>query len=320
MSMKIWINAPFSDDNSKLIQQAANGCEVFFGNKPIPNAEIIVGQPSDETDFTRLRLMQSTNAGVEKLISAGIPENVIITNVTGAFGEVIAEYILAGVLSLSRGLFSYRDNQRRHIWQAVQGERMLYEKNALILGSGDIGSATARRLKSLGMNVTGIRRKPQETEFFDSVFGLEALDGLLPQADVIICCLPHTPQTSGLLDRSRLCRVNRGAIIVNVGRGSLIDEAALTEMLESGRIFGAVLDVFEIEPLSEESPLWDMENVLITPHISGPSFGHFPEVERKIAEICAENIRRFLCNEPLMNVIDRQKGYADKSNNSFRNG
>ena len=310
--MKLWVNAPFSAGNKELIKRAAIGCEVFCGSETIADADIIVGQPAAQTDFTKLRLLQSTNAGVEKLISAGIPENVTITNVTGAFGEVIAEYVIAGILALCRGLFRYRDNQRKRVWQDARQEMLLCGKNALILGCGDIGSAVAKRLHAFGMRITGIRREPRKTEHFDHVFGADKLNALLPDADVIICCLPHTPQTERMLSADRFSRMKQGAIVVNVGRGSLIDEAALVTALKSGQLFGAVLDVFEKEPLPEFSPLWDMENVLITPHISGPSFGHFPEVERIIAEICAENISRFLGGKPLLNRIDKDMGYAKR--------
>lgn len=310
--MKVWINAPFSAENGELIKQAAAGCKVFFGSEVIPDAEIIVGQPDEATDFTRLRLLQSTNAGVERLISAKIPENVAIANVTGAFGAAISEYIVSGTLALCQRLLRYRDNQRRHIWRDEKQETLLYGKNVLILGCGDIGSAAACRLRGFGVKITGIRREPVRTEYFDSVFGMEALDRLLPDADVIICCLPHTEQTCGIMSRDRFSLIKQGAILVNVGRGSLIDESALIESLKSGSLYGAVLDVFDKEPLSEGSPLWDMENVIITPHISGPSFGHYPEVERKIAEICAGNISRFLNGMPLLNRIDRIKGYAER--------
>lgn len=309
--MKVWVNALFSGENAELIKHAAEGCEVFFGGEAVTDAEIIVGQPAESTDFTRLRLLQSTNAGVEKLISEEIPGNVAITNVTGAFGEVISEYIIAGILALCRGLFRYRENQRRHIWRDERREILLCGKNALILGCGDIGGSTAKRLRAFGVRVFGIRREPRETDYFDRVFGMESLDELLPDSDVIICCLPHTSQTCGIMSADRFSRMKRGALFVNVGRGSLVDESALADAIETGKLFGAVLDVFSTEPLSESSPLWDMENVIITPHISGPSFGHYPEVERKIALICAENITRYIGGKPLINLIDKTKGYAE---------
>lgn len=309
--MKIWINAPFSAENLELIKSAAAGCEVFSGTETVPGAEIIVGQPPE--DLSGAKLLQSTNAGVEKLLSR-IPEDVIITNVTGAFGVVVSEYIIGGVLALSRRLFRYREQQRRHIWQEIPQENLLYGKNALILGCGDIGTATAEKLRAFGMNITGIRRSPAPTHGFDRVFGMDMLGELLPETDLLICCLPHTPETIGLLSASRIALVKRGALLVNVGRGSLIDESALISTLKNGRLSGAVLDVFALEPLPESSPLWDMENVLITPHISGPSFGHFPEVERRIAGICADNISRYLSGNPLVNVIDRSGGYADREN------
>lgn len=309
--MKIWINAPFSAENLELIKSAVAGCEVFSGTETVPGAEIIIGQPPE--DLSGAKLLQSTNAGVEKLLSH-IPEDVIITNVTGAFGMVVSEYIIGGVLALSRRLFRYREQQRRHIWQEIPDENLLYGKNALILGCGDIGTATAEKLRAFGMSITGIRRSPAPTHGFDRVFGMDMLRELLPETDLLICCLPHTPETIGLLSASRIALLKRGALLVNVGRGSLIDESALISTLKNGRLSGAVLDVFALEPLPESSPLWDMENVLITPHISGPSFGHFPEVERRIAGICADNISRYLSGNPLVNVIDRSGGYADREN------
>ena len=309
--MKIWINAPFSVENVKLIIRAAVGCEVFSGTKAVPGADIIVGQPPE--DLSGAKLLLSTNAGVEKLLSH-IPDNVIITNVTGAFGEVISEYIIGGVLTLSRNLFQYREQQRRHIWQEIPHGNLLYGRNTLILGCGDIGTSTAEKLRAFGMKVTGIRRSPVPTHGFDRVFGMDMIEELLPETDLLICCLPHTPETVGMLSEKQITLLKRGAVLVNVGRGSLINETALITALKSGNISGAVLDVFALEPLPESSPLWDMENVLITPHISGPSFGHFPEVERRIAAICADNISRYLSGKPLVNVIDRSKGYADREN------
>ena len=309
--MKIWINAPFSVENVKLIIRAAVGCEVFSGTKAVTGADIIVGQPPE--DLSGAKLLQSTNAGVEKLLSH-IPDNVIITNVTGAFGEVISEYIIGGVLTLSRNLFQYREQQRRHIWQEIPHGNLLYGRNTLILGCGDIGTSTAEKLRAFGMKVTGIRRSPVPTHGFDRVFGMDMIEELLPETDLLICCLPHTPETVGMLSEKQITLLKRGAVLVNVGRGSLINETALITALKSGNISGAVLDVFALEPLPESSPLWDMENVLITPHISGPSFGHFPEVERRIAAICADNISRYLSGKPLVNVIDRSKGYADREN------
>lgn len=316
--MKIWINAPFSVENTELIKKSAVGAEVYTGADPIYDAEIIVGQLSPDCDLTMLKLLQSTNAGVEKLLDGSVPENVKIANVTGAFGEVISEYIIAGILALSRRIFDYRKNQEIHLWKPVVGDFLLYGKTALIFGCGDIGSNTAIKLKAFGMKTVGIRRKPAPAKGFDEIYGIEETDNLLPDTDVIICCLPHTPQTEKMLGTKQFQLFKPGSIFVNVGRGSVIDTEVLTKALLSGKLFGAVLDVFEQEPLPSSSPLWDMENVLITPHISGPSFGHFPEVERKIAEICAENISRYISGKPLINVINRSIGYAERGVNSCR--
>lgn len=309
--MKIWINAPFSGENLEIIRQSVGDSEIYTGNKVIPDAEIIVGYIPEGYNSQQLRLLQSVNAGVEKLLDS-VPENVIITNVTGAFGEVISEYVVSGILALDRGLFGYRENQKGHIWKPLEGGVLLSGRNALVLGCGDIGSHTALKLRAFGVHTVGIRRNPIPAEGFDEVYGSEKLDNILTAADIVICCLPYTSQTHGMLSAKRFENMKNGALLVNVGRGAVVDNEAMISALQNGKLRGAVLDVFDKEPLADNSPLWDMENVLITPHISGPSFGHFPEVERKIAEICAGNLSAFTSGKPLRNVINRTYGYAER--------
>lgn len=309
--MKIWINAPFSVENTELIKKSALNCEIFTDTENVDGADIIIGQFPKNYDCSHLKLLQSTNAGVEKLLNT-VPENVVITNATGAFGEVIAEYTLAGLLALSRNLFQYRENQKKRLWKSVDGGFMLLDKTALVLGCGNIGRNIALRLNAFGVHTVGIRKNPVATAGFDEVYGSEKLDILLPTADFIICCLPATPLTNKMLGENQFKLMKQGAVLVNVGRGSVVDEKSLENALLCGKLSGAVLDVFESEPLPENSPLWDMENVLITPHISGPSFGQFKEVERKIAEICAENVKRYLNGTPLLNIVNRKSGYAER--------
>lgn len=310
--MKISVNAPFSEENYALIVKAAQGCEVVRSD--CSGADIVIGYPATGADYSNLKLFQSTSAGVEKLLRDNIPENIIVTNTTGAFGDVISEYVIGGILSLYRGLFGYRDNQVKHIWQQKMARELtLKGKQALILGCGDLGSKTAQKLKAFGVKTLGIRKTPSPVEGIDEVYGVSDLNKIIPESDLVICCLPNTPLTDGLVGKEQFALMKQDAMFVNVGRGNVVDTDALIETLKSGKLFGAVLDVFDIEPLPEKSPLWDMENVLITPHISGPSFGHFPEVEKEIAEICAENILRFLSGKPLLNVVNRKSGYAEKS-------
>ncbi len=306
-NLKLFINAPFLRENRNMIITAADGCEVTENSA---DADIIIGELPEKYSPERLKFLQLCVAGAEKYCLENAEYGFIMANATGAFGAVISEYILGAVLAVYRGFFTLKDNQRRHLWNDREQERMIFGERTLILGCGDIGQNTAIRLKAFGADVAGIRRTPRPVKGFDEVYGIEALDEQLRTADIVICCLPKTPHTNGLLDSGRISLMKQNALVVNVGRGSLIDTAALYSALKNGGIYGAVLDVFEEEPLPENSPLWDLPNLLITPHISGKSFGHSPDTERRIAEICADNLRRFIDGKPLRNVVDKNEGYA----------
>ncbi len=303
--MKILINAPFSEENREIIVRAASQHN-FLSLDEIENAEIIIGDIPREYygRLGDLKWLQLTSAGADKIVYGGaVSKDTLLTNASGAFGEVIAEYVIGGILCLYRDLFSYRKNQRGKLWHDTKKERMLFGSRVLILGCGNIGQCVSERLRAFGAFTAGVRRRREKCAAFDETYPVELLDELLPLADIIICALPKTPETEHLLNRERLSLVKKDALVVNVGRGSVIDTNALCEKLESGGLFGAVLDVFEQEPLEESSPLWEMENALITPHISGVSFGHSARTERLIAEICAENLRRYIAGEPLKNIV-----------------
>lgn len=305
--MNILINAPFSEKNKKRIISEANS-QTFLTSDEIENADIIIGDIPERLygRLDRLKWLQLTSAGADKIIySNAISSEVILTNASGAFGEVIAEYVTGGILCLYRDLFSYRKNQDNKIWRDTRKERMILGSCALILGCGNIGQCVSQRLRSFGAKTVGIRRTDKPLPEFDKTYTVETLDELLPTADIVICALPRTPETEHILNAHRISAMKQGALIVNVGRGSVIDTNALTDKLKSGHLFGAVLDVFENEPLDNNSPLWEMENVLITPHISGVSFGHSEHTEDLIAEICAENLRKYLSGEQLRNVVSR---------------
>lgn len=306
--MKLYIEAPFSQENRDFVLNSIKGCELCDNPS---QAEIFVGDLPSGAELPNLKFLQICFAGAEKYCREGsTPDGVVIANVTGAFGEVISEYIIGAVLSVYRKFFGYRDLQKEKKWQDLGSERMIFGERALILGCGNIGSLTARKLQAFGAEVVGIRRNPRPTEYFSEVYGMERLEEELSKADLIICCLPETPLTRNLLNKDRIAVIKPNALLVNVGRGSLIDENALAEAVSSGRLAGAVLDVFAEEPLPESSPLWSLPNVFVTPHISGKSFKHSALIERKIAEICVENINRFIEGKTPVNLIKKEIGYA----------
>ena len=188
-------------------------------------------------------------------------------------------------------------------------------KNVLILGGGDIGRAAAKLFRNFSCRVTGLCRTVRAMpEFFDKVITLERLDSALREADIIVGALPSTPETRKLFDRERLAVLKKSAVLINVGRGDLIDTDALVSALSEGKLYGAALDVTDPEPLPPEHPLWDLPNVILTPHITGGTFGHSPVTEQILFDLCGKNMERYKNGEPLLNVVDLSTGYRRMEN------
>lgn len=295
-------------------------CNISFFSGEVPEnilkkADIIIGEPSEaQLEISEnLELLQLTWAGADKFLKMKtLPPNVILATASGAFGKVISEYVVGGILALYRDFPVYFENQQNHIWQKQSSVDTISGKKVLILGTGDIGRNVAKKLKAFDVQeIIGIRYNAKEDflENFDEIYGMIELDNLLPRADIVVCCLPETNATIGILNEEYLNLLKQNAVLVNVGRGSLILNDALIKVLEKGTIKGAVLDVLEKEPLEVNSRLWDMKNVIITPHIAGPSFSGDEATKDKIWKICFENIERFLQGGELQNVVDRSKGY-----------
>lgn len=269
----------------------------------IEDAEVIIGEPSLEElgRAKALKWLQMTWAGADRYLRGGFPNNVILTNASGAFGETIAEHVLAMVLSLCRRLPAYT---RTGKWQNLGSEKRVKGATALIYGCGDIGSHVAGLLKSLQARTIGVCREPRKARVnFDVLTTLDCAELFFPEADLILCALPQTVETVGYFTKERLSSLKDDALLINVGRGSLIDTKALTELLQCGKFFGVGLDVLEQEPLPEEHPLWSVPNVILTPHVAGVGFGHLQETEEKIWTICKDNLNRYLAGKPLRNQV-----------------
>lgn len=272
----------------------------------LTKADILLGEPARLRarlkEAQALKWAQSTYAGVDALLDPGCRQNYLLTNIRGIFGPLVSEYVFAHLLSLTRHLRHYKEQQRLHNWQPIPYQS-IHGKTMLIIGTGSIGQHIAHTAKHFGMTVLGISRSGREAAGFDHTYQLPALNNVLSRADVVVSVLPSTPQTRGLFNAERINHFKPGAIFFNVGRGDAVDEGALIQALRHGNIGAAVLDVFATEPLPTASPLWDMPNVVITPHNSGYSF---PE---QIVTRFSRNYLRYIEGKPMEGMVDFNLGY-----------
>ncbi len=260
---------------------------------------------------TRLRWVHAAGAGVERYELAQIAaRGVTLTNSSGVSAPNMAEHVLGMMIALTRCFPRLLRAQTRREWRDEAPHREVGElqgQTVLIVGIGEIGRAVARRAAAFGMRVNGLRRRAGEAPpaGFDHVFGSEDLPAALADADHVVLTLPNTPHSRGLFDAAAFAAMKPSAAIYNVGRGPVIDTAALTAALESGHLGGAGLDVTDPEPLPADSPLWEMENVLITAHTSGAT----PRYWERQADLIAENIRRIQRGDAPRNLVDLEAGY-----------
>ncbi len=253
-----------------------------------------------------LRWIHIIGAGVGHLAPFDwLPPGVTLTNNSGVHADKAGEFGLMALLMLNSALPGLTTAQRRHEWvecftSTIEG------KTLLVLGAGQMGRAVARRARSVGMRTIGIRRHAADLEEFDAVHGTAQLDELLPEADFVLMTLPDVPDTRGMMDARRLGLMKPGAGIVNMGRGPSLDHAALAETLESGRLSGAVLDVFDREPVPPDSPLWDTPNLIMTPHMSSDDVDRYVDLT---LDLVFDNLGRLLEGRRLRNVVDPELGY-----------
>nr|WP_024936286.1 D-2-hydroxyacid dehydrogenase [Actinomadura madurae] len=247
------------------------------------------------------------SAGVDRLMFPALIESETkVTNSRGVFDEPIAEYVLGLVLAFAKDLPGTLRLQGERRWRHRETERVTGSR-ALVVGTGPIGRAIGRRLSAAGLAVTGAGRTARDADpDLGLVHPMERLDEALAEADYVVLAAPLTPQTRGMIDAAALDRMRPSARLINVGRGALVAEPDLVKALRAGRIAGAALDVFEDEPLPPSSPLWDMPNVIVSPHMSGDVIGWRDELVR----LFAANLGRYVSGRPLRNVVDKRLGYV----------
>ncbi|HEY8655146.1 MAG TPA: D-2-hydroxyacid dehydrogenase [Candidatus Limnocylindria bacterium] len=256
----------------------------------------------------RLRWLHTISAGVERLLIPEIVDrpDLVLTNNTGAYDVPIAEHVVAMLFAASKRVPGHLASQARHDWKGDLEHSELRDATLVILGLGSIGGELARLASGLGMRVLGVRRDASRSvPGVERVVPPEQLGELAAEADYLAVTSALTPATRGLLSAEVIARLPSHAWVVNIARGAIVDEPALIAALREHRIGGAALDVFAVEPLPADSPLWDLDNVIVTPHVSNSS----PRVRERSLALVVENVRRFKAGEPLLNVVDPAVGY-----------
>ncbi len=275
--MNILVTSAFQLNSEELAALEAAGHKVFLH----PDERASVEQPeryeavvcnglflyNSIERFTNLRLIQLTSAGLDRVPLDYIRAHSIeLHNAAGVYSVPMAEFAVCGILQMYKQSRFFAANQAQHKWEKHCGLLELSGKHVCILGCGDVGREIAKRLKAFGCRITGVNRTVREIPYFEEILPLDKLPDAASACDILICCIALTPETRGIVSKEVFDRLPADVIFVNIARGALADEAALTAWLQSGG--HAVLDVFEEEPLPESSPLWDMENVILTPHNS----------------------------------------------------
>ena len=251
-------------------------------------------------------------AGVDRYVDEALypHEGVLLSNSAGAYGVTIAEHTVMVTIMLLRHMPAYVEGARLHQWLPPQPVRSIHGGRFTILGTGNLGGTIARRMRDLGAGkIVALSRsgKARQEGLFDEVHPISDLNAVLPETEILIMTLPGTPETAGILSRERIALLPENALVINVGRGNAVDQAALADALNGGRIAGAALDVAVPEPLPENDPLWDAKNLILTPHISGNlTLGY--TCDRNVELFC-EDLANYAAGRPLAHLVDRKRGY-----------
>ncbi|WP_449538815.1 D-2-hydroxyacid dehydrogenase [Ferdinandcohnia sp. Marseille-Q9671] len=277
------------------------------------DAEVIVGWKKEIADQcilsdSKLRWLQSWSAGVNSMPLAEMENrDILLTSANGVHAYPISETIFALMLGLTRKIHTYVRNQQEKKWHHADMKLEIHEKTIGIIGVGAIGKETAKIAKAFGMTVLGVRHSGRNVDFVDKMYTPDQLSDMLPTCDYVVVTLPLTSETHHMFGAEEFKQMKSSSFFINIGRGEIVVEEELSKALQSGEIAGAGLDVFTKEPLQEDSPLWNLENVIVTPHTSG-STEHY--TKRVIEDIFIPNLENYVRGEALPhNVVDYKKGY-----------
>jgi phosphoglycerate dehydrogenase-like enzyme len=317
---KIVIQGAASTSEVPGIESIINQAELVCANNTqplsaaLPDAEVLLGwdfQAGSLSDAwnhaNNLRWIHWCGAGVDAVLFPELRESdVVLTNARGVFDQAMAEYVLGLIIAMTKQFPQTWEYQRQRRWKHRYTE-CITGRTVLVVGVGSIGRAIARLLSTAGLIVNGVGTWARDNDSdFGAIYDIKDLNDVLPDADFVINITPLTEKTTRLFSEQQFKAMKSNARLINVGRGASVDEAALTNALETKEIAGAALDVFETEPLPENSPLWTSPNIIVSPHMSGDFVGHLEE----LVNVFISNFRRYQAGEPLLNIVNKEMGYV----------
>ena len=283
--------------------------EYEFVYKEDLDAEVVIGHvpPSRLKEFKNLKWVQAPAVGIDEYIKKGVlADGVILTNAADVHSIEVAEHALAAVLMMVKKIHLYHNDQKKHFWTDEGMVKQISRLKVCIVGLGNIGKHLAKQLKALGVYVIGVKRTMiDKPEYVDELYTDQNLKEAISDADVVVSVIPGNRDNEGLFTMDVFKAMRFDAVFINVGRGNLYQEEDLIRALKEKFIAGACIDVFAREPLPEDSPLWDIENLVITPHIAGSY--HLQDAITRLENLAEENLRRYIKGEPLKNVISERE-------------
>lgn len=333
--MKMVLFPPVDEERLAKIREAAgemivvNAQSDSEAQREVAEAEAFFGKMTPEllASSTKLQWVQSPTASLEHYLFPDLVSHPCrLSNMRGLFSDVIADHVMGFVLCFARNLHLYLRQQREHVWEPLGGESArtnsaqgpghvtaidkahlhLSDCTLGVVGVGHIGKEICLRASAFGMKLLGVdpvRRSVDEVLL--DVWPTDRLPALLEGSDFVVIAAPHTPETEKMFGAEQFRRMKRSGYLINIGRGAIVDQKELTKALETGEIAGAALDVFEEEPLPKDHPLWDMPNVLITPHVAAAS----PRIAERHLETLLENLRQFVQGEEPITLVDKQRWF-----------
>lgn len=313
--MKVLFTYNYGPEKMKAIEEL--GYELLYVDEHVvSNTEdisdidaLVCYNPFEKLDIYKLKQLkwiQLSSIGIDQVPKDKVKEhNILVTNNRSGYSIPMGEWIVMKMLELLKNSKSLYEKQRQRKWQMDTSILELYNKTVCFVGTGSIASEAAKRLQGFDVNIIGINTTGRNMEYFDSCYKMDELNQALSQSDVVVLSIPSTKDTYHLINENNINVIKKGACLINISRGNVIKESALIDALSLGNLRGAALDVFEEEPLPPDSLLWDMDNIIITPHNSWIS-----EVrnERRY-DIIYNNLKRYISGETLMNIVKIEKGY-----------